>query len=699
MRQLTQRLLPALLATALASAASAQAPHRYQIDGALNACIFLGGETELHFANRFDVVPQAERITAVELFLFSGCGSPTGIPAEFTVYEDPNDDGVPDDLVTVAHVRTTLDSLNAVQVVPMPEDVIVEGSFFIGLHVTITAGMGFIADPSPDAGEGTYLRTGLPFDEDVPPVFPATGFVLPFRAIGERGVVEDCANLVDDDDDSLADCDDDECLTQHPCLPPELLCEDGRDDDGDGLFDCDDPDCYRLVTCDQADSDRDGVPNAADNCLAVSNPRQLDIDGNGIGDACEAAYAFDIVSTGEMELDSFVFFVDEVAPLTFLGAMAGDDVADFDCLSAPFASVIPALQCDTTSGADPATGTTLRFARFAFEHEGSVPPCEALVFGLDDPTEFLDAELVDIAPDAIDCESPCLSGDLFPDGEGDGLVTLADYALGLRKVLGIVPTNERDLECADLAPGELLCSPTSGPDHYCVAGDGALGIGDAIAIRRLLLRSHQLRCDDCIELLSTDLPQRPGDAMPADGRDGVVDITDVVHALRLSVGLEEGTSEELEQLDIAPIGSQDGVDVAWGDGRVTVADVVEVLRVSVGLRDVQWPKRELSVRLEESDGPAIGFAFLVEGWPAWAEAIDWEAGPCERDGEAAGQLGDTDWGVTCITDPTSFGADIELVRLTYRARAEVSADDLSWQLDLLDAHLGELAGTVALVSP
>lgn len=36
------------------------------------------------------------------------------------------------------------------------------------------------------------------------------------------------------------------------------------------------------------DTDNDGVPDSTDNCPYVYNPDQLDTDGNGIGDACEA---------------------------------------------------------------------------------------------------------------------------------------------------------------------------------------------------------------------------------------------------------------------------------------------------------------------------------------------------------------------------------------------------------------------------
>ena len=54
------------------------------------------------------------------------------------------------------------------------------------------------------------------------------------------------------------------------------LCN-GIDDNCNGTVD-------EGVSC---DADGDGVPNASDNCKVVPNPKQLDTDGNGLGNACD----------------------------------------------------------------------------------------------------------------------------------------------------------------------------------------------------------------------------------------------------------------------------------------------------------------------------------------------------------------------------------------------------------------------------
>ena len=46
--------------------------------------------------------------------------------------------------------------------------------------------------------------------------------------------------------------------------------------------------CGKLTPVPGFDDDGDGIPNNVDNCPTISNPRQGDIDGDGIGNACDS---------------------------------------------------------------------------------------------------------------------------------------------------------------------------------------------------------------------------------------------------------------------------------------------------------------------------------------------------------------------------------------------------------------------------
>ncbi len=113
---------------------------------------------------------------------------------------------------------------------------------------------------------------------------------------------EICDDTIDNDEDGMVDCDDQDCNLDPACevvAVPEV-CDDGMDNDLDGFIDCSDPDCATDPACEQLpetetnctdglDEDGDGAIDCADDdCAAAPSCQEPDpVCGNGIIEADE----------------------------------------------------------------------------------------------------------------------------------------------------------------------------------------------------------------------------------------------------------------------------------------------------------------------------------------------------------------------------------------------------------------------------
>lgn len=116
--------------------------------------------------------------------------------------------------------------------------------------------------------------------------------------------IEICGDGLDNDNNGLSDCDDPVCIGTGSCESPVAeICNDNFDNTGDGLLDCDDPLCSASIYClaeqcnDGIDNNADGLIDCADeDCIETSlclpPPVEicddgLDNDGNGLLDCAD----------------------------------------------------------------------------------------------------------------------------------------------------------------------------------------------------------------------------------------------------------------------------------------------------------------------------------------------------------------------------------------------------------------------------
>ena len=166
---------------------------------------------------------------------------------------------------------------------------------------------------------GNSGTTGATLDDSLEEL-PSYGYV-------EENTVRLCSDGLDNDGDTLIDCDDPGCSLTGNTYDPgnivskknengvldestDFMCSDGKDNDGDGFVDCRDRSCYKTLSCcpsqikdqnyestmelcsDGVDNDCDGYSDCSDkSCYQSSDPEVLKHCAEKIcKDKCMSAY-------------------------------------------------------------------------------------------------------------------------------------------------------------------------------------------------------------------------------------------------------------------------------------------------------------------------------------------------------------------------------------------------------------------------
>lgn len=127
----------------LVAAATASATNQYALDdGTMESAIGYSLPEDYCWLQSFEAVGGFDTITKVMAFLPPN--TPVGTPITFCVWDDPNDDGDPNDAILVVQRPTTVQyaGLNVFVDYPLMQPAPVHGTFFVGAFLTEDGTMG-----------------------------------------------------------------------------------------------------------------------------------------------------------------------------------------------------------------------------------------------------------------------------------------------------------------------------------------------------------------------------------------------------------------------------------------------------------------------------------------------------------------------------------------------------------------------------
>lgn len=435
--------------------------------------------------------------------------------------------------------------------------------------------------------------------------------------------------------------------------------------------------CGCLRPDDPSDGDGDGVADCRDVCPELADSGQEDSDRDGIGDACLFRAGFSdgrsVLGTETIELGLSVSLgagclSSAELRLSYDASRVG--VVEVDDAPGCVATATPVLEGELDLAVSCAAGVTgeADLLSLSVQVPAATSALQLLSFDLSQESAR------DCAGRAVEFRARggaiavgCVAGDV----DGDGRVDLRDL---------VAARDEQPPDCLDLSPAVRACAPRVGAASDCPLGDGGFDDSDREALRALAAGISRVICESC-ELEQSALGLRLlGDVSPPDGGDGVRDVSDVLRVLRFAVALDRPTGEERLRSDTN------------GDGLLDVADVLALLRDAVQLERIDWPERELLLRLAE---PATlsAWSWRVVGWPASAAVVSFTAEGCP-----AGPFGGLDVAgqsaaVTCAPE-APVALDGAVAALRYRAPEAIDPASLLLQALALDASGNPLTPTL-----